>query len=119
MSSRFFTIAAAIAVALALSCGTVPGDPSGPGNNNQGTCVTDFSCSFNDECDGTACAPIAPALRPYIQTASLLLREPLDANEANWRAAHYDLLMGVSDVDGARAVNPNAKIFQYVLARFN
>jgi hypothetical protein len=119
MSSRFPAIAAALAALVALSCGTVPGDPSGPGSNNQGTCVTDFSCSFNEECDGTACAPIAPALRPHIQTASLLLREPLDANEANWRAAHYDLLMGVSDVDGARAVNPNGKIFQYVLARFN
>jgi len=118
MSSRFLTIAAAFVAGLVLSCGTVPGDPAGPGNN-QGTCVTDFSCSFNEECDGTACAPISPALRPNIQTASFLLREPLDANEANWRAGHFDLMIGVSDVDGARAVNPGARIFSYVLARYN
>jgi hypothetical protein len=119
MLSRLHMVSVSLLAGLALACSTVPGDPSGPGNNNQGACVTDFSCSFNEECDGTACAPIAPALRPHIQTASLLLREPLDANEANWRAAHYDLLIGVSDVDGARAVNPNARIFSYVVARFN
>lgn len=118
MFARFQTIALALLAGATLACGTVPGAPSDPGTGGS-ACVTDFSCPFSQECDGSACAPIAPALRPHIQTASILLREPLDVNEANWRAAHNDLLIGVSDVDGARAVNPDVRIFSYVLARFN
>jgi len=118
MVAHFRASALAILAGIVMACGTVPGEPSGPGPSSS-TCVTDLSCSFNEECDGTACAPIAPALRPYIQTASVLFREPLDASEANWRAAHYDLMVGVSDIDGARAVNPNARLFGYLMVRYN
>jgi hypothetical protein len=117
MFTRLHTPALALVAGLALACGTVPGGPSD--SDGGSSCVTDFSCSFSEECDGAACAPIAPALRPHIQTASCLLREPLDVNEANWRASHFDLLIGVSDVDGARAANPNVRLFDYVLARYH
>jgi hypothetical protein len=117
MYARFILVATVLLAGFVVACGTVPG-PSDTVTGG-GSCVTDLSCSFGEECDGSACAPIAPALRPYIQTASCLLRAPVDANEPNWRAAHYDLLIGVGDADGARAVNPNARLFEYMLARYN
>lgn len=117
MLARFRVIAAAVLAGVILACSTVDGPTESV--TTGGNCVTDFSCPFDQECDGTACANLEPALRPYIQTASILLRSSLDTGEANWRAAHFDLLIGVSDPDGVRAVNPRARIFQYMLARIN
>ena len=117
MQARLFAPVAALAALLALSCGKVAG-PSEPVENT-GMCVTDFSCAFGEECDGAACAPIAPTLRPHIQTASFLLRDPIDANEASWRASHFDVLIAVGDLDVARAANPNAKLYNYLVTRFN
>jgi len=118
MLARLLAIAVALLACLGLACGS-SGGTSDPGTGGGGPCVTDFSCSFADECDGSACAPIEPALRPYIQIASCLLRPPNDANEAAWRAAHYDLLIGNFDPDAARAINPHARLFEYVIARYN
>jgi hypothetical protein len=112
---RFMLIALAAASGLACSSSSGPGD----GGNQTGSCVTDFSCGFNEECTGTGCGPITPALRSHIQTASCLLRPPLDAGEASWRASHYDLLIASFQADEARAVNPNARLFDYVITRFN
>ena len=116
MQPRYLVIPAlALAVATACASSSGPAETSG----TQGTCVTDFSCGFDQECNGAACGAITPALRPHIQTASCLLRPPLDTNEIDWRASHYDLLIGISDPDEARAVNPNIRLFEYVVARFN
>ena len=86
--------------------------------NNTSFCSTDFSCPPGQECVSGACAPVRPALRGHIQVASALFRAPLDAGEDAWRAGHFDLLIGVSDPDAFRAVNPYARIFGYSLIRF-
>jgi hypothetical protein len=117
MYARFILVATVLLAGFALACGTVPG-PSDPGTGGS-SCVTDLSCSFNEECNGGGCGSITPALRSHIQTASCLLRPPLDANESNWRASHYDLLIGLTNPDGARAVNPDVRLFEYALVRFN
>jgi hypothetical protein len=82
-------------------------------------CATDFSCPPGQECVNGACTPIRPALRQHIQTASALLRSSLDGAENAWRAAHYDILIGCDQPDAARAINPNARMFEYSLIRFN
>jgi hypothetical protein len=82
-------------------------------------CATDFSCPIGQECINGSCAPIRPALRPHIQTASALLRAELDAAEITWRASHYDLLIGNPQPNEARAANPNVRIFEYSLIRFH
>ena len=105
-------VSAAVGVACSSSSG--PSDPP-PGGN----CVTDFSCSLNEECNGSSCGPITPALHSHIQLASCQLRAPLDASEASWRASHYDLLIAGFYADQTRAVNPNIRLFEYVLARYN
>jgi hypothetical protein len=85
----------------------------------QGVCVTDLSCPFGQECAGSACAPIPAGLYPHIQTASALLRGPLDAEETAWRATHYDLMIGGVRPDDARAFNPNARLFDYTVTRYH
>jgi hypothetical protein len=94
---------------------------SGPGDDNidTGNCVTDLSCPFGEECSGSSCGPIAPALRSHIQTASCLLRSPIDDAETSWRASHYDVLIGAPRPDLSRSVNPNVRLFEYVLSRYH
>jgi hypothetical protein len=82
-------------------------------------CATDFSCAFDQECVDGSCRPSRPALRPHIQTASILLRAPLDLGETAWRATHFDLLLGGLEPDEIRAYNPNARLFEYTLTRFH
>jgi hypothetical protein len=90
-----------------------------PVANTATFCATDFSCPPGQECVNGACVPLRPALRQHIQLASALFRLPLDASENAWRASHYDLLIGTSDPDAIRAINPNARLFEYSLIRFN
>lgn len=117
MRARGFAILALGLAVAGLACSSSSG-PDDPGTNTS-ACVTDLSCPPGEECNGTSCGPIQPGLRAHIQTASCLLRAPLDAGEAAWRAYHYDLLIGGFQADQARAVNPNARLFEYVLARFH
>jgi hypothetical protein len=84
-----------------------------------GYCATDFSCPIGQECINGSCAPIRPALRPHIQTASALLRAEIDAAEITWRATHFDLLIGNPQPNESRAVNPNIRLFEYSLIRFH
>ncbi len=83
-----------------------------------GGCVTDFSCSPDQECRDGSCAPIGPSLYPHIQTASCVLRAAIDDEEVRWRASHYDLLISHLSVDEERAVNPNIRLFEYALLRY-
>ncbi len=93
--------------------------PSDPGSVPPGGCATDFSCAFGEECVGSTCAPIATSLYPHIQTASCLFRSHIDDAERDWRASHFDLLIGIVRPDEMRALNPNAKLFEYALARYH
>lgn len=111
--ARVVATVAMLAVA-ACSQTSEPSDTSG-----QNGCITDFSCPYGEECDGAGCAPIAAALYPHIQTASTLLRGPIDDLEVEWRAQHNDLLVGGIRPDVARAVNPNVRLFDYVVARYH
>ena len=87
------SLARVLAIVAALVCAacspTSEGDTTG-----QSGCVTDLSCPFGEECDGTGCAPIAATLFPHIQTASTMHRGPLDDAELTWRAQHFDLMVG-------------------------
>jgi hypothetical protein len=118
MSARHLAILVMCAACFGMACGSSSSGPGDPGNNT-GACVTDFSCPFGEECNGADCDVIAPGSRSYIQLASCLLRDPLDASEATWRAYHYDLLIGGFQADEARAVNSNLRLFEYVMARYN
>ena len=82
-------------------------------------CATDFSCPPGFECSNGTCVPIKPALRPHIQLASALLRTPIDDAETAWRASKFDLLIGKTEPDLTRAVNPNVRLFEYSLIRFH
>jgi len=84
-----------------------------------GGCVTDLSCPPGEECVNGTCRPITPGLRPHIQVGLAMLRGALDANEEAWIATHYDLVVGGTNADGIRAINPNARIFDYTLTRFH
>lgn len=83
--------------------------------------MTDFSCPLGEECGNGGCVPVAPTVYTHIQTASALLRNHLDEEELTWRAAHYDLLIGniVGNVDAMRAVNPNVRLFKYLIIRYH
>ena len=91
---------------------------AGPEPDPSGGCVTDLSCGFDQECDGTGCGPAEPGLYPHIQTASALFRDHIDDNELAWRATHYDLMIGQARADEIRAYNPRARIFDYVNTRY-
>jgi hypothetical protein len=108
-------VLAAALLFVGLSCSTT----SAPSDDGQSGCVTDFSCPFGEECTGNGCTPIAASVYPHIQTASMLLRDPLSSAETAWRAQHNDLLIGGIDPDVARAVNPNVRMFEYVVSRFH
>jgi hypothetical protein len=105
---------ATVALVFALACSQAA-EPSEDGNG----CVTDLACAFGEECDYGACVPMAPSLYPHIQTASALLRPPLDDNEEIWRAQHFDLMIGGIFADEIRAVNPHARMFEYVITRYH
>jgi hypothetical protein len=82
-------------------------------------CATDLSCQFGRECINGSCTPIAPGLRPHIQAASILLRPPIDDGEIQWRAQHYDVLIGGIHADKTRAANPKARMFEYSMIRYH
>jgi hypothetical protein len=92
---------------------------SAPSDDGSGGCVSDLACAHGEECEGAGCVPIAPSLYPHIQTASVLYRAPLDDAEIAWRAQHYDLMIGGIRPDQSRAVNPNARMFEYLIARYH
>ena len=48
-----------------------------------------------------------------------MLRGPLDANETNWMATRYDLFIGGARPDEIRTINPNARVFEYMLTRYH
>lgn len=116
MSTRviFLTALAAVASAL-IACSSTSGPD--PGAVSTG-CVTDFSCPYGEECRGGGCGPVEPSLYPNIQTASFLLRAPLDDNEIRWRAGHYDLVIGQISPDIMRGVNPFVRMFEYTIPRY-
>jgi hypothetical protein len=107
-----------VLVALTTALGACSSSSS-PEPGDTGGCVTDFSCALNEECEDGGCGPLRPALRTHIQTASCVLRGPLDDSEVTWRATHFDLLIAGLDPDLSRAVNPNVRLFDYVITRFN
>jgi hypothetical protein len=111
------TITAALPFLVACSGGAVAPENAGTGSG----CVSDISCPLGEECGAGVCEPVATSIYPHIQTASLLFRPYLDAAEVAWRASHYDVLIGnlFYVVDDVRAVNPNARLFEYVNIRYN
>jgi len=110
-------LSALAAFALACSQATEPVDNGGP-NPNAAPCVTDLTCDYGEECQGGGCAPIAPGIYTHIQTASALLRTYLDDGELEWRAEHFDLLIGQVRADELRAHNPNLRLFDYFNTRY-
>jgi len=108
-------ILASLALAFLIACSPT----SESETTDQSGCVTDYSCPYGEECNGSGCAPIGTSLYPHIQTASMLLRGPLDEDETTWRAQHHDLMIGGVVADVARATNPNVRLFEYVVARFH
>ena len=117
MRFAHFAMLALVSAAVGVACSSSSGPDTDPPPG--GNCVTDFSCAFNEECNGASCGPITPALHSHIQLASCQLRAPLDAGEASWRASHYDLLIAGFYADQTRAVNPNIRLFEYAIARYN
>lgn len=113
----FRLVATACLCALAPACA----QPAGPsvGGPVYGSCVTDFSCPFGEECEGSGCAPIPASIYPHIQTASALSRAAIDDGEQAWRAAHCDLNISRLNPDVMRAQNPNVKLFEYGIARYH
>jgi len=97
---------------------TVGGPETMAGFTNGG-CITDLSCPLGQECVNGTCRPIAAALRPHINVGLVMLRGPLDANETNWMASRYDLFVGGARSDDIRAVNPNARVFDYTITRYH
>ena len=106
--------------AVALSACSHSTEPAGPTLGlTTGSCVTDFACSYGQECRNGSCASIQQSLRPHIQTASALWRPPLDGAETAWLATHYDLLIGAVRPDEMRPLNPRARFFEYTLTRYH
>lgn len=104
-----------IGVAVGLAACSSSTEPSDPGS---GSCVTDLSCGFGEECTGNGCGPIESGWYSHIQTASPLFRNYIDDNEFTWRVSHYDLLIGQIKADETRAINPRARMFEYVNTRY-
>jgi hypothetical protein len=109
-------IALIAAAALATACGVQTGPEEGSLN---GSCVTDFACPTGEECGAGGCGPVAASLYPHIQLASALLANYATPSDIPWRAEHYDLLIGglYGNVDLFRTMNPDARLFEYVLMR--
>lgn len=102
-----------------LSCSNSTESPGPAFNLAASSCVTDFSCPYGQECVDGNCGPILPSLLPNIQTASTLMRAPLDDAETAWRATHYDLMIGSVRPDEVRPLNPYARFFDYTLTRYH
>lgn len=81
----------------------------------------DSDCPSGEECDGNGCVPVRPTLYPHIQLASAVLRFYVDDTEIEWRAQHADLLIGRTGAyaDRIRAANPNARLFEYTIFRYD
>ncbi len=119
--TKIWLLALVVACGSALSsCSSDIATPES-GIVSEGACSSDLSCPYGEECGAGACVPLAPGLYPHIQTASALFREYADAEELAWRAAHYDLLVSqvLNYVDEIRAVNPGARLFEYMNARYH
>lgn len=89
-------------------------DPAGTAG-----CTGDGACPPGQECAGGGCIDSPPSLYPHIQLASALFRDPLDDIEADWRATHNDLLIGIVPrvVDMTRTLNPAIRILTYINMR--
>lgn len=105
-------------IALTISACTQPTGSSDDGPI-AGACVTDKTCGYGYECSNGGCVPLAPSIYPHIQLASQLLRAYIDDGEIAWRATHYDLLIGNVRPDDVRPLNPNARLFDYVVTRYH
>ena len=81
----------------------------------------DSDCPSGEECEGAGCVPVRPTLYPHIQLASVVLRNYVEDTEVEWRAQHADLLVGrtVAWADRIRAANPDARLFEYTLFRYD
>lgn len=108
---------ALIAVTLAVAGCSAPSGPGEP--SNSADCVTDFACAHGTECGGGGCADVAASIRPHIQTASGMIVDYVFPSDRDWRASNNDLIIGriVDDTDAIRAINPESKIFEYILMR--
>jgi len=112
-------LVAGLILFLAPACApsTAPDDSHTP---PPGVC-RDSECPPGNECEGTGCVPVRPTLYPHIQLASAVLRSYVDDTEIEWRAQHADLLIGHTVVyaDRIRAANPDARLFEYTLFRYD
>ncbi len=107
-------------VVLALSACSHSTEPSAPALSlASANCVTDFSCTYGQECIDGSCAPIEPSIYPYIQTACAMWRLPLDGAESAWLATHYDLMIGAVRPDAMRPFNSHMRFFEYTLTRYH
>jgi len=112
-------LVAGLILFLAPACApsTAPDDSHTP---PPGVC-RDSECPSGDECEGSGCVPIRPALYSHIQLASAVFRSYVEDSEVEWRAQHADLLIGrtLENADRIRAANPNARLFEYTLFRYD
>ena len=112
-----FGVGLVVFVMSACSQSTAPNQTVNP---PQGVC-RDSECPSGEECDGAGCVPTRPTLYPHIQLASAAFRPYVDDTEVEWRAQHADLLIGRTGafVDRIRAANPNARLFEYTIFRYD
>lgn len=112
--------AAGVFLLLGVACSTSSTAPDTAGAPPAGVC-RDSECPAGEECDGSGCVPVRPTLYPHIQLASALFRPYIDETEIDWRADHFDLLLGHAAVpaDRLRAGNPNVRLFEYTEFRYH
>lgn len=110
---------AAVAITILASCATNTTDPGG--GLVGGRCESDLQCPYGEECGALSCQAITPGLYPHIQTASVLFRNHIDADEVAWRAGHFDVLIAqvAAKADNFRAVNPGVRLFEYMYSRYH
>jgi hypothetical protein len=117
--SRWPILAAGLILCLLPACtpSTAPNDTR---NAPPGIC-RDSGCPLGEECEGAGCVPVRPTLYPNIQLASVVFRNYVEDSEVEWRAGHADLLIGRTGAyaDRIRAANPNARLFEYTLVRYD
>lgn len=111
-------ITAGLAALVALSCA----GPVGPGDTSvTGACTSDLACPYGEECGIAGCEALSPSLYSHIQTASAIFFREYLPGELEWRAAHSDLL--INDISGyvdeIRAINPHARLFEYMYTRYH
>lgn len=80
----------------------------------------DGECPPGQECEDGGCVPVRETLYPHIQLASALFRPYIDYEEIDWRADHFDLVIGYAAVDSdrLRAGNPDIRLFEYTEFRY-